>query len=188
MWKSLQERDSSFLCFHTRAPVFIAAFMRHYNSKLTFPRLLLFFFFFHFCVSLNLHILQQIWETMFAKIKENEKTPLSAVATISACIAIDPMICFRIHPSRFILEKTITSQKSYRLVSLWKRIATRSTIHTANIKASSGISMKLRGRSISPNDETKSTTKSHYVFLAEIGFFLIILFQRQSESMLFTPE
>lgn len=54
---------------------------------------------------------------------------------------------------------------------MWKCIATRATIHTANIKASSGISMKLRGRSISPNDETKSTTKSHCVFLAEIVFF-----------------
>lgn len=111
---------------------------------------------------------------MFAKIKENKKIPLSAVATFSAGIAIDPMIFFHIHSSRFILEKTITSQKSYHLVSLWKCIATPATIHTVNIKASSGISMKLRGRSISPNDETKSTTKSHYVFLAEIGFFLII--------------
>lgn len=111
---------------------------------------------------------------MFAITKENREAPLSAAATISAWIAIDPVIFFRIHPLRFILEKAITSQKSYHLVSLWKCIATRATTHTANIKASSGISLKLKGRNISPNDKTKSTTKSHYTFLAEIGFFLII--------------
>lgn len=106
--------------------------------------------------------------------KGKQKSTLVCKVTISAWIAIDPVIFFRIHPSRFILEKAITSQKSYHLVSLWKCIATRATTHTANIKASSGISLKLRGRNISPNDKTKSTAKSHYTFLAEIGFFLII--------------
>lgn len=150
--------------------------MNHYNSNFNFPRLQLFLFpilLLHF-IPHALHSPQWIWTTMFAITKENRKAPLSAAETISAWIAIDPVIFFRIHPSRFILEKAITSQKSYHLVSLWKCIATRATTHTANIKASSGISLRLKGRNISPNDKTKSTAKSHYRFLAEIGFFLII--------------
>lgn len=150
--------------------------MSHYNSNFNFPRLQLLLFpilLLHF-ISHALHNLQWIWTTTFAITKGNRKAPLSAEATISAWIAIDPVIFFRIHPLRFILEKAITTQKSYHLVSLWKCIATRATTHTANIKASSGISLKLKGRNISPNDKTKPTTKSHYMFLAEIGFFLII--------------
>lgn len=147
--------------------------MSQYNSNFNFPRLQLFLFpiLLLYFISHALHDLQWIWTPVFAITKEKRKAPLSAEATISAWIAIDPVIFFRIHPLRFILGKAITSQKSYHLVSLWKCIATRATTHTANIKASSGISLKLKGRNISPNDKTKSTTKSHYTFLAEIGFF-----------------
>lgn len=77
--------------------------------------------------------------------KGKQKSTLVCSSNHSAWIAIDPVIFFRIHPLRFILEKAITSQKSYHLVSLWKCIATRATTHTANIKASSGISLKLKG-------------------------------------------
>lgn len=170
--------------------------MRCYNSKLDFPRLLHFLLLFplHF-TSCGLHNLQLIWNNVCQNKGKTSKHPSLHGHLF---LPVKPLIQWyflHIHPTRFILgtkkkeKKKITSQKSYHLVSLWKCTATRATIHTASIKASTGIPMKLKGRNISPGDETntnnktltnKPTTKSYYVFLLLLlltCFSLVIVFQ-----------
>lgn len=117
----------------------------------------------HF-TSRDLHNLQLIWKMLFAKIKENKQTSFSAVALFSTWKAIDPMIFFHIHPSRFILEKKITRQKSYHLVSV-EMHCHKSHISYSEYQGQQWISMKVRGENIAPDDETTTTNHHNKILL-----------------------